>query len=1122
MTVQSIQNPLPYFRGLDGQPLTGGYVYIGQPGQDPRSYPASVYFDRDLTIPAPQPLRTSGGYIVRNGAPATVWIDGGPMSMLVLDSAQRQVSYTMEFIGVLPAELQNTYTVDRFSGDGATTAFTLSVTPASENDTMVYVSGVYVQKNAYSLAGAVLTFAAAPALGTNNIEIISATFQDWQSLAADVEALLPYAAAIDTVAGISADVTAVAGIAADVTTVVGLAAEVTTVAGISADVTAVGGNIANVNAVAANATNINAVAGNASNIDAVAGVSADVTTVAGISADVTAVAADQANIDAVAANLTTLDQALTASATAGVYSNGAASNVPRGLTQASVGAITAGSGGTSGTFALAWSGGNFTVNPTGTFTVSGGALTAVTITGPGLYIGASPTVPTPSFAASSGLTGAAVALTAQFLVTSGSGYWVTSSSGLTLDHYRNSSGTATSNVANVPSIATSTSLYQKRLTAQVNDAYADYFEYLNTASQTVTNITDGAAITNTRTLTATGEQIVISTGSRDVLFSTLLTTGSAKKLQLDYRAAVTTVGTACRVGLLLTSTSDASANRSNFWYANNGTININGVSVSTTAPTYTSGDTIDMRLVIDPAAGSVYGWVKKNSGAPYCFGVSSGVYMGYVFLFQRGTSTVTHAITVESEGSLTEGRMRKHDDVDVLSDSDRDNLASFSSWANDYLRSQPSGLTFTLPRAIKVYKRDTGRNFFGSLNLRPLLSQYDPEVTTLYVDLATGNDSTGTGTSALPLKTPGAASARILAGSKVRLLIKGGLYDFAQSFTFFPGTFSMLDIIAYGASPVIISAHDAGLTWTLSAGTTYSATFADSVTSVWDAKTANLTSDGDYARLSLAASQAACESTPGSYYISGTTIYVNTIDGRSPDSDIRVMKYTVSRKANLSAVGQTGSSVYVENINFEGGNLYGMSSNFTNTTSTMTVYRRGCSAKYTGDDGFLTTGVIACYSQECIAAWTGNDGYHYNPYTTSTGHVAVEWDCIARWCGTNGGGTANSSSNHGGTTIRVKTRSGYGDYHHSQDRGIHDIAQNVISTSWHLGITSRDSRNSRANFAVGLAADPSYACKMWLDYCDSSGATYDIEAATGSTAYTNQFTGTSSNAGGGTVTTYTP
>jgi hypothetical protein len=165
-------------------------------------------------------------------------------------------------------------------------------------------------------------------------------------------------------------------------------------------------------------------------------------------------------------------QAASASATAGAYPNGAGANVPRGLTQASVGAITPGAGGTNGTFALAWAGGNFAINPTGTFTVAGGVLTAVTITGPGLYIGAAPAVPAPSFAASAGLAGAAVVLTAQFLVTAGQGYWVTSADGKTLDRYNNVAGVATrdATVASVPANPVVTDEILKSQ-ASLGDAY---------------------------------------------------------------------------------------------------------------------------------------------------------------------------------------------------------------------------------------------------------------------------------------------------------------------------------------------------------------------------------------------------------------------------------------------------------------------------------------------------------------------------------------------------------------------------------------------------------------------------------------------------------------------------
>src|SRR5210317_1205342 len=54
------------------------------------------------------------------------------------------------------------------TGDGSTTAFTLSGAPGSENNTQVFMDGVYQQKDSYTVSGTTLTFDAAPA---NNVEI---------------------------------------------------------------------------------------------------------------------------------------------------------------------------------------------------------------------------------------------------------------------------------------------------------------------------------------------------------------------------------------------------------------------------------------------------------------------------------------------------------------------------------------------------------------------------------------------------------------------------------------------------------------------------------------------------------------------------------------------------------------------------------------------------------------------------------------------------------------------------------------------------------------------------------------------------------------------------------------
>lgn len=96
MAAQIIENQLPTFTGLDGLPLQDGYVYFGEPNQNPTEYPIPVYYDEALTIVAPNPMRTNQGYLWRNGTPARAWVDG-PYSILVLDSKRRQIYYLPEW-----------------------------------------------------------------------------------------------------------------------------------------------------------------------------------------------------------------------------------------------------------------------------------------------------------------------------------------------------------------------------------------------------------------------------------------------------------------------------------------------------------------------------------------------------------------------------------------------------------------------------------------------------------------------------------------------------------------------------------------------------------------------------------------------------------------------------------------------------------------------------------------------------------------------------------------------------------------------------------------------------------------------------------------------------------------
>lgn len=86
MAALSVQVPFPVFYDRDGDPLDNGNIYIGAANLDPIANPLQVYYDEALTIAATQPLKTSNGYIYRNGTPAQIYVSATNFSILVRDS----------------------------------------------------------------------------------------------------------------------------------------------------------------------------------------------------------------------------------------------------------------------------------------------------------------------------------------------------------------------------------------------------------------------------------------------------------------------------------------------------------------------------------------------------------------------------------------------------------------------------------------------------------------------------------------------------------------------------------------------------------------------------------------------------------------------------------------------------------------------------------------------------------------------------------------------------------------------------------------------------------------------------------------------------------------------------
>jgi hypothetical protein len=102
MAAISVQVPYPVFYDRDGDPLDNGNIYIGVANLDPVTNPISVYYDEALTLPASQPLKTSNGYIYRNGTPAQLYVNAVNFSITVNDKKDLLVYSFPDGTGLSP------------------------------------------------------------------------------------------------------------------------------------------------------------------------------------------------------------------------------------------------------------------------------------------------------------------------------------------------------------------------------------------------------------------------------------------------------------------------------------------------------------------------------------------------------------------------------------------------------------------------------------------------------------------------------------------------------------------------------------------------------------------------------------------------------------------------------------------------------------------------------------------------------------------------------------------------------------------------------------------------------------------------------------------------------------
>ena len=141
----------------NGVPLSGGKIYTYEAGT---TTPLATYTSSAGNTAHTNPIVLDAAGRVPAGG--EIW-NALQLYKFVLKTSEDVTLATYDNVG---SSFNATAIIANFTGNGSTVSFTLASAPADENATNVYISGVYQQKNTYSIAGAVVTFSEAPPINS--------------------------------------------------------------------------------------------------------------------------------------------------------------------------------------------------------------------------------------------------------------------------------------------------------------------------------------------------------------------------------------------------------------------------------------------------------------------------------------------------------------------------------------------------------------------------------------------------------------------------------------------------------------------------------------------------------------------------------------------------------------------------------------------------------------------------------------------------------------------------------------------------------------------------------------------------------------------------------------------
>lgn len=149
------------FLDANANPLSGGKILSYLAGT---TTPAPTYTDQSGSTPHSNPIVLDAAGRVATGE---IWQPIGVRYKYVLTTSTGVLIGTFDNVNTVVA---GAATIERFTGTGSQTVFALSAAPYTEDATNIYISGVYQQKNTYSVSGVNITFSEAPPT-TSSIEV---------------------------------------------------------------------------------------------------------------------------------------------------------------------------------------------------------------------------------------------------------------------------------------------------------------------------------------------------------------------------------------------------------------------------------------------------------------------------------------------------------------------------------------------------------------------------------------------------------------------------------------------------------------------------------------------------------------------------------------------------------------------------------------------------------------------------------------------------------------------------------------------------------------------------------------------------------------------------------------